>query len=234
MADNKGILYENTLNASLKKAGVQSKTFVGAGSDSNAPDAQITYKGKDYKVEVKLDMNVDFGQGSLDYDLENEKWIIGGGKTESGKQMKQFLEKIGVDKLVNKKWGPKGAPRRYSVPLSQYKKDDVDYDYKTFKNEFVDIPGDAVANYYNSKQTYYIQIGGKGLYYMGKDIAKLGVPEFDLKLKLRIRLKRGGSVPIYNYRFATAIQAVKGTLSNSDADLDNMDYLKALAARGKK
>jgi hypothetical protein len=47
-------------------------------------------------------------------------------------------------------------------------------------------------------------------------------------------LKRGGSNPIYNYRFTTAIQAVKNSLKKSDSDLDDKDYLKALAARGKK
>jgi hypothetical protein len=47
-------------------------------------------------------------------------------------------------------------------------------------------------------------------------------------------LKRGGSSPIYNYRFTTAIQAVKNSLKKSDSDLDDKDYLKALAVRGKK
>ena len=69
---------------------------------------------------------------------------------------------------------------------------------------------------------------------MGKDIAKLGTEEFKLNLRLRVRLKRGGSNPIYNYRFTTAIQAVKNSLRKSDSDLDDKEYLKALAARGKK
>jgi hypothetical protein len=233
MADNKGILYENTLNASLKKAGVQRSSFTGAGSDSNAPDAEITYKGENYKIEVKLDMNVDFGQGSLDYDLKKGKWILGGAKTASAEQMREFLESIGVPKIVNKEWGSSGPPRKFTIPTSQYKKEDVDFDYANFKDKFIEIPSDAVAKYYNTKKTYYIQIGKQGLYYMGKDIAKLDVPEFDLKLKLRIRLKRGGSTPIYNYRFTTAIQAVKGSLKKSDCDLDDKQYLTALAARAK-
>jgi hypothetical protein len=231
MADNKGLLYEEKLNTGLKKAGVQKKSFQGAGSDSNAPDAQITYKGKDYKVEVKLDINVDFGQGSLDYDVVKKKWLLGGADTESAKQMREFLTNIGVPKMVNSKWGPMGAPRKFTVPPKQYRKEDVTHDYNCFKDVFVNIPRDAVADYYNSKSTYYIQIGGYGFYYMGKDPAKLGIPEFSLQLRLRIRIKRGGSNPIYNYRFTTAIQAVKGTLRKSDADLDDTEYLKALAAR---
>ena len=67
---------------------------------------------------------------------------------------------------------------------------------------------------------------------MGKDIAKLGVPKFNPKLRLRIRLKRGGSIPIYNYRFSTALQAV--SLNKSDIDLENIKDLTAISARAKR
>ena len=233
MSENKGILYEATLNKNLKKYKVQDQSFQPAGSDSNAPDAELRFKGVDYKVEVKLDLNVDFGQGSLDYDVGKKKWKLGGASTDSAIQMREFLTGVGVLKIVQKEWGPKGAPRKFTVPFAKYKKEDVDHDYKNFTDKFVNIPKTAVANYYNSKSTYYIQIGGMGLYYMGKDPANLGVPEFDLQLRLRIRLKRGGSNPIYNYRFSTAIQAVKNTLVKSSDDLDNIEFLKALAARSK-
>jgi len=69
---------------------------------------------------------------------------------------------------------------------------------------------------------------------MGKDVADLGTDEFKLQLKLRIRIKRGGSMPIYNYRFATAIQAVKNSLKKTKLDLDDDTFLLALAARSKK
>lgn len=233
MSDNKGFLYENTINANLKKYKLQDSTFTGAGSDSNAPDAELKLGTEKHKVEVKLDLNVDFGQGSLDYDVNKNKWILGGAKTASAIQMREFLEAIKVPKIVQEKWGGHGAPRKYTVPFSKYKQKDVDYDYKSFTDQFVTIPKKSVADYYNSKKTYYIQIGGYGLYHMGKDIANLGTPEFVLELKLRIRLKRGGSIPIYNYRFTTAIQAVKGTLQKSSCDLDDIDFLKAIKARSK-
>ena len=234
MADNKGIFYEKTLNDNLKKYKIQSVQFQPAGSDSNAPDAELLYKDQKYKVEVKLDMNVDFGQGSLDYDVAEKKWILGGGNTESAKQMRQFLTAMKVPDLVNSKWGPKGPPRKFTVPLNKFKQEDVDHDYRKFTNEFINIPQDAVSNYYASKQTYYIQIGaGYGLYHMTKDPAKLGVPAFKPQLKLRIRLKRGGSFPIYNYRFSTAIVAVTGSLSKSSGDLDDIEYLKTLRGRSQ-
>lgn len=234
MADNAGFLYESKINKDLKKHKLQSPSFVPAGADSNAPDAMLTLRGpKDYKVEVKLDMAVDFGQGSLDYDVETGKWSLGGADTDSAKQMREFLEAVKVPAIVNKAWGPKGAPRKFTVPLSKFKQKDVDYDYEHFTDTFVVIPSDAVSNYYNSKKTYYIQIGGgkHGLYYMGSDPAKIGCAKFSPTLRLRIRLKRGGSMPIYNYRFSTAIQAVTGTLAKSNMSLDDVDDLKAIWGR---
>lgn len=228
---NQGFIYENKINAALKKAKLLTPGFNPAGSDSNAPDAKIRYQGKDYKIEIKLDTKVDFGQGSLNYDADTGRWSLGGANTVAAQQMREFLESIGVPKMVNKAWGPKGAPRKFTVPPKQFKKEDVDYDYKTFKDVFLDIPSSAVINYYNSKDTYYIQIGKSGFFYMGKDPANLGLSELNIKLKLRIRIKRGGSTPIYNYRFTTAIQASSNIVNKSKCDLDDEEYLQALAAR---
>jgi len=101
-SDNKGFLYEGTINKNLKKYKLQKSSFVPAGSDANAPDAMLTYHNKDNKVEVKLDLNVDFGQGSLDYNFEKEEWLLGGAKTSSVQQMREFLTAIGVVDIVNK------------------------------------------------------------------------------------------------------------------------------------
>lgn len=226
---NKGILYEQKINRILLKNGAQRKGFKPAGSDANAPDALLTVKQEDYKVEVKLDLKVDFGQGSLDYDVNTGRWSLGGAKTESAEQMRQFLKMVGVEKEVNKKWGKLGAPRKYTVDTKKFTKKDVDHDYKTFKDFFVFIPSNAVENYYASKSTYYIQIGGYGFYYMSQNPAGIPADKFTLDLKLRVRIKRGGSHPINNYRFTTAIQAVPSTLTHSKYDLDDPKYVKSLA-----
>lgn len=234
MAENQGILYEATINSKLKKYKLQSVSFIPAGSDANAPDAELLFKGKKYKVEVKLDLNVDFGQGSLDYDVENKTWKLGGAKTSSGEQMRSFLTSLRVPELVNKAWGSKGAPRKFTVESKNFTNKDVEFDYANFKDQFIDIPGDSVSRYYNSKSTHYIQIGGYGLYYMGSDPARLSVPSFNMKLRLRIRIKRSGSYPIYNYRFTTAMQAVKGSLHKSTKNLDDTNYLKQLQMESNK
>jgi hypothetical protein len=228
---NEGFRYEDKINSLLKESTLQPKEFAGAKADSNAPDAIITLNGKKYKVEIKLDLNVDFGQGSLNYDLEKDEWVLGGANTGAAEQMREFLTKIGAIDRINSTagWGGQGAPRKYTVPLNKFTQKDVTYDYTRFRDRFIIVNSNAVSNYYASKDTHYIQIGKYGLYYMKTDPAKLGVPKFNPNLRLRIRLKRGGSSPIYNYRFTTALQAT--SLAKSDINLENKEDLEAIAAR---
>jgi hypothetical protein len=66
------------------------------------------------------------------------------------------------------------------------------------KDVYMEAAEDAVAMYYASKGTHYIQIEGKGLYHTGADPLDLGVPMFKSKVSLRIRCtkhmrKIGGS-----------------------------------------
>ena len=148
--------------------------------------------------------------------------------------MQRFLNELkpeSVPKIVNRVWGPKGPPQRYMMKdcLDLFTEEHKDDDYKRFTNTFVNIPSDSITRHYNSKQTYYMHVGGHGLYYMGSDPAKLGVEEFKLSLQLRIRLKRGSSHPLYNYRFSTAIQST-GMPPKTEKSLDDISYLKALAA----
>ena len=230
---NEGFKYEDEINNLLKESDLQDRNFRGAKSDSNAPDALLKIGGTNYKVEIKLDLKVDFGQGSLDYDVKKDEWTLGGGTTSSAKQMRDFLTEIGALNKINSStgWGGQGAPRKFTIPLKQFTQQDVAYDYSHFKDKFLTVNSDAVSNYYDSKDTNYIQIGGYGLYYMKSDPAKLGVPKFIPNLRLRIRLKRGGSSPIYNYRFTTALQAT--SLVKSNFDLEDKEYLTAISARSK-
>ena len=103
----------------------------------------------------------------------------------------------------------------------------VKSDYARFKDAFLPINTRALWDYYATKKTYYIQVGGYGLYYMKENPANLPVPQFNPKLRIRIRVKRGGSRPIDNYRFTTALQVVTKP-KKSPYDLDNdVVFLKA-------
>ena len=227
MAGEAGFIYETKIHKALKAEDLVPAGFTPAGSDANAPDAMFLYGGKDNKLEIKLDLKADYGQGSLSYDFKTKKWGLGGAKTASAQEMRDLLNAVGILKFVKQKWGDKGAPNKGQIPSKSFTDDMVKSDYARFKDAFLPINTRALWDYYATKKTYYIQVGGYGLYYMKENPANLPVPQFNPKLRIRIRVKRGGSRPIDNYRFTTALQVVTKP-KKSPYDLDNdVVFLKA-------
>ena len=204
MAGEQGFLYEGRIHQKLKAKKLVPPGFTPAGSDPNAPDAMFIYNGQSNKLEVKLDVKADYGQGSFDY--VNGIWRLGGAKTAAAEELRGLMRAVGIEAFANKEWGPKGAPNKGTVDNKDFTQEMVTSDYRRFTDRFLSIPSKALHSYYAAKQTYYIQIGGYGLYYMAANPAGLPVPQFNPGLRIRIRLKRGGSSPIYNYRFTTALQ----------------------------
>ena len=204
MAGEQGFLYEGRIHQKLKAKKLVPPGFTPAGSDPNAPDAMFIYNGQSNKLEVKLDLKADYGQGSFDY--VNGIWRLGGAKTAAAEELRGLMRAVGIEAFANKEWGPKGAPNKGTVDNKDFTQEMVTSDYRRFTDRFLSIPSKALHSYYAAKQTYYIQIGGYGLYYMAANPAGLPVPQFNPGLRIRIRLKRGGSSPIYNYRFTTALQ----------------------------
>jgi|TARA_B100000900_G_scaffold414613_1_gene441761 hypothetical protein len=227
MAGEAGFIYETKIHKALKAEDLVPAGFTPAGSDANAPDAMFLYGGKDNKLEIKLDLKADYGQGSLSYDFKTKKWGLGGAKTASAQEMRDLLNAVGILKFVKQKWGDKGSPNKGQIPSKSFTDDMVKSDYARFKDAFLPINTRALWDYYATKKTYYIQVGGYGLYYMKENPANLPVPQFNPKLRIRIRVKRGGSRPIDNYRFTTALQVVtKPKKSPYDLDKDVV-FLKA-------
>jgi len=204
MAGEQGFLYEGRIHQKLKAKKLVPAGFTPAGSDPNAPDAMFIYGGQNNKLEVKLDLKADYGQGSFEY--SNGRWILGGAKTAAADELRSLMRAVGIEAFANKQWGPKGPPNKGTVDNKDFTQEMVSSDYARFKDAFLSIPSSALHSYYAAKQTYYIQIGGYGLYYMAANPAGLPIPQFNPGLRIRIRLKRGGSTPIYNYRFTTALQ----------------------------
>ena len=238
MAGKKGFIYEGVIYTKLKNKGLVPFGFKPAKSDANKPDGKFIYKGEIYNLEVKLDMQTDFGQGTLDY--TSNGWVLGGvqefkadGVTPrdgyaAAEKMRQLLRSIGTEEFANRKWGFKKAPNKINVPNdSNFTQAMKDEDYKNFPSRYKPIGKKSIYDYYAVKNTYYIQIGGYGLYYMSANPANLPIRRFDVASRLRIRLKRGGSYPLNNYRFTTALQVTqKPTTSSIDID-KNVDSLVA-------
>ena len=202
---NNGQLYEIQLNAKLVEDGLSPVGFRAAGNGSG-PDAAIMYDDKEIKIEIKDRIYADFGQSTLKYNMETLRWELTGRKTAAALSMQEMLRSYGVDEFANKVWGAYGAPRKTSVPRKQFTREDAEYDMVTFQSHFMGIPQEVMHNYYRTKDTYYIQVGGYGFYHLHSDPLNLGTPQFDAKMQTRIRRKSGGnSKGIGNYRYSTAL-----------------------------
>ena len=225
MAGQRGFLYEGRVFNKLKSKNLVPAGVTPAGPDASKPDAVFLFNKQKYNLEVKLDLATDYGQGTLDY--KNDAWELGGANTKEAIEMRKILTTVGAVKFANTSWGYQGAPNKGTVENKDITEEMVREDYRRFTDKFLSVPLSSLFKYYAAKDTYYIQIGGYGMYYMAANPGNLPVPKFNGALRLRIRLKRGGSTPIYNYRFTTALQVTqKPSKSKYDIDSD-MDFLAA-------
>ncbi len=225
MAGQRGFLYEGRVFNKLKSKNLIPVGITPAGPDPSKPDAVFLYDKVAHNLEVKLDLATDFGQGTLEY--KDGAWNLGGANTPAAEEMRNILNAVGTVQFANTSWGYQGAPNKGTVENKDITEEMVREDYRRFKDKFLSVPLSSLFNYYAAKNTYYIQIGGYGMYYMAGNPANLPVPRFNGAMKLRIRLKRGGSTPIYNYRFTTALQVIQKP-SKSKFNIDeSMNFLVA-------
>ena len=56
-----------------------------------------------------------------------------------------------------------------------------------------------IIAHYNKKGVYYIQIGGAGLFYLGRDDVKLGVPPLEAQMQVEFGFRPSGSKPSAKY-----------------------------------
>ena len=202
MAGQRGFLYEGRVFNKLKSKNLVPAGVTPAGPDASKPDAVFKYNNVSYNLEVKLNLETDYGQGTLEY--SQGKWGLGGANTPEADEMRNILNSVGAVQFVNNQWGLMGIPYKGTVMNEQFTPEMVRQDYKRFTDKYLNVPLSSLFNYY---------------------AANLPVPQFNGALRLRIRTKRGGSNPIYNYRFTTALQVTQKP-SRSIYNIDNnIDFL---------
>jgi len=219
MSKNRGIIYENYIFNELLKSGLTEKKYRPAGTDKNKPDTKFKVGNTYYNLEIKYDLSADFGQGTLKYNFKDNKWF----SYSENEKMDDILKYFEIEKFADEKWKKipnrvgKGDIGRDLRPVSKLTDIEKKEDIKNFPTQYKVIKGsNPIAEYYNSKDTYYIQIGGNlksGFYYMGSDPANLGVPEFKpSETKIRIRNKEG--------RFTTAFILSINSVKKSEYEID--------------
>ncbi|GBO56229.1 hypothetical protein APA_4559 [Pseudanabaena sp. lw0831] len=197
MGYNKGDNYEQNIFDLLTAKGLIAigSTRGGAG---NTTDIKFLHDFQEYNLEVKLDLEADYGQKMLRWNDGIWSWCVDDAVTS-------FYTSVGVLDIVNAK---NFIPNRYSIARDEITAQHKNQDQKAFEDK-VEIDINSLYNFYSGKDCYYIQIGGYGFYHLKQDILSLGTPQFDCRMKLRLRAKTIHSIPVYKYGFYAVLKVDK-------------------------
>lgn len=215
MAAQQGFQYEMNAANLLKPLGLVPKTFIPAGAGSDQPDLVLLFKKIKAGCELKITA-ASAGSLVIKYDSKDKKnpWKFGDIKKED--EEKQFIvdlaEEVDLFKIIKENW--------IEIPFKRDK--DLLWEstagkltnqqrYERDRDTFPDVRGEIKATkieeYYNKKNTYYVNVGTHGFYLMGrKNPLKLkNVPMFGISAKAtyraRVQYKGGG-----NYQFTFEMQ----------------------------
>jgi hypothetical protein len=197
MGYNKGDNYEQNIFDLLTSKGL---IAIGSarGGAGNATDIKFLHDFQEYNLEVKLDLEADYGQKMLKWDNGIWSWCVDDAVTS-------FYTSVGVLDIVNAK---NLIPNRYSIARDEITAQQKNQDQKAFEDK-VEIEINSLYDFYGGKDCYYIQIGGYGFYHLKQDILSLGTPQFDCRMKLRLRAKTIHSSPVYKYGFYAVLKVDK-------------------------
>lgn len=259
----KGISYEKEIVRKLKeskktdgtKAPLIFKNFTSAGTSLN-PDVQFyANSNKDTaSVEVKTSLNAQWLSKKLMVIKKDNSlmWNVGEkGRTRTYELLKnilntyefEILKSIKDDFNLPTKDGETGNRPFYDIQSLyesfENKSFGKEFDSYTRMNQKNIITGkeivDLYKKYLHNLNTYYIQIKGKGLYYVGQDKYQINnnlpqnkkIAEFSIStatLSLKKAYKSGGK-----YQLELRITASSKSLQDSKLSLDNQNDLKLIS-----
>ncbi len=225
---NKGYKYEEKIFNLCNQYGIVPKDFVPPGPTPNKPDLILMIKNALYNVELKLNKNAQMGGSSVKY-IDNKFSIIGDYKLSNSFIKRIEDKKLELDEFLgflDKKCIPTTTTKENWI---QAKEDGL---IKKMNLNLTDS-FNFMAQHYNNKDTYYVQIGGKGLYYLGKNPASLPVPELITDSYLQVRLLRGASnkrtgIVSVALRFQGKIKRIKKESNLNLEDIETLKLIKSL------
>jgi len=215
MAAQQGFLYEKNAAIELKKYGLVPKSFVPAGAGHDQPDLMLEYKKKKAGCELKITA-ASAGSLVMKYDINDKKnpWKFGDIKKDDDEKLfiRDLAYEVGLFDIISKQWKQVPYKRdkdaRWEMTAGKLSPQErYERDRDTFKDIRGEIPATKIEQYYNKKDTYYVNVGTHGFYLMGsKNPLKLvDVPMFgkSAKASYRARVQYKGSG---NYQFTFEMQ----------------------------
>jgi hypothetical protein len=229
----KGFDYEKTVINALKKAKASGNISTGAGACTSCSDADMNIYGDIFNLEVKLNSKAQMGGGSLRFKNENDISFSQEDMEDSTKKMLEVAVKNNsgkIKKLLNflKQQEPKAInSKSFGFPGTWTK----DAWLKANKagllfnfNKAASVTVDHLADHYEKKGVYYIQIGGAGLFYLSKNPANLPVPKLEGEMNIEMGTRPGGSKELSNgIRVVGAGIRVQGRLKTTNKSPYTLD-----------
>jgi len=205
VAGQRGLDYELKIYNAILNSGVdffQPGDKPAAGfSNVGAGDIEGKLNGKPFNIEVKLSADDQMGGGSFRYDMNTKQFTPA--KKIDPADLELLLSAVkGKTKALDNyiKAARKLHPVQYhkqisGIPLKVAKSGrDQLKDAGLLKDINTRVQTDAsfIEKHYNKKGVYYIQIGGAGLFYMGRNIHGLPVPRLRGEIQIEVRLAYSG------------------------------------------
>ena len=215
MAAQQGFQYEKNAADILKPMGLVPKNFTPAGAGSDQPDLMLEYKNVKSGCELKITA-ASAGSLVLKYDSKdkNNPWKFGEISDDDSEKkfIKDLADEVGLFDILNKQWNEAPFKREKDALWKATagkltKKQQYERDRDTFRDIRGEISATKIEQYYNRKDTYYVNVGTHGFYLMGsRNPLKLkDVPRFgdSAKATYRARVQYKGSD---NYQFTFEMQ----------------------------
>jgi hypothetical protein len=250
---NKGLTYEATVKRAVTRAAKDIKdlnvsSIVGGGNQNDIADLLINYKKVRYGIEIKLDSRAPLGNPAvIDYYHNQSKFVVK--DTSKDASLDPAASKFIIDAMGKKRssyaafinYVQKSAPQEYHQTVNGFPVQCVKDTWDAAKsgnllkdlNNSLRYDMSIVSTYYASKNTYYIQIGGAGFFYLSKNPMNLPIPQLRGEVVIEVRAKSRGAKP----RVGLGITVVTGVLvaiprlmtkNVSPYSLDNPDDVKTL------
>lgn len=201
-----GFVYEDNATKFLAKFGLSDG--ITAGASHTRPDLMLTVGGEKKGCELKISPTAGGSLVIKAYAKQAPHWRFG--EIDHDETEKIFLrdlaERSGVLRKINEKWNipvfnivdrdAEWEKGMIKIPLRER----YEMDLKRCPDIKMDLPPKSMSDYYNLKDTYYINVGTHGFYLLGtqdplglnKSLAALNkplIPKFEDKCGIVARVR---------------------------------------------
>lgn len=193
---NKGIQEEQNVILSLLDASKKSKLIKviskkPAGSNSKGFDVEFEAGNQKINVEIKA-ANAQYSSITANFDLDSQEFSFSQ-DTLFNDLIKNELESV---KKNISEYAKEAGSKTWPAKISKEKYKELGSSGKNIQKNITktfEISPELIIDLYNKKNINYINIEGKGLYYLKQDIYNLGVPKFNPKATATIRIVPPGT-----------------------------------------